>query len=108
MRTNIDIDDDLMAEAMKAGGFSTKRETVEAALRLLAQRRRAYADALALGGQVDWEGDLDAWRRDKPRASAYAPPARNATVLRVAEPAPAPYKAAKGARKAAPGKAGKR
>ena len=66
MRTNIDIDDQLMAEAMDAGGLSTKRETVEAALRLFARRKR-QASALELFGAVDWEGDLDADRRDTPR-----------------------------------------
>ncbi len=65
MRTNIDIDDRLMAEAMAATGFKTKRETVEAALRLLARRQR-QASALDLFGQVEWEGDLDAERRDIP------------------------------------------
>lgn len=63
MRTNIDIDDRLMAEAMAAGGFPTKRETVEAALRLFAQRKR-QADAIQLFGKIAWEGDLDAERRD--------------------------------------------
>ena len=64
MRTNFDIDDGLMQAAMQAGGFSTKRETVEAALQMLAERKRAYAQALALGGKVDWVGDLDKERRD--------------------------------------------
>ncbi len=50
MRTNIDISDDLMASAMEASGLRTKRETVEAGLKLLAQRRKAYAGLLALGG----------------------------------------------------------
>ncbi|MBY0329208.1 MAG: type II toxin-antitoxin system VapB family antitoxin [Acetobacteraceae bacterium] len=63
MRTNIEIDDRLMAEAMAASGLTTKRETVEAALRLLARRKR-QASALDLFGKVDWEGDLDAERRD--------------------------------------------
>jgi Arc/MetJ family transcription regulator len=66
MRTNIEIDDRLMAEAMDASGLTTKRETVEAALRLLARRKR-QASALDLFGQVDWEGDLDAERRDAPK-----------------------------------------
>jgi Arc/MetJ family transcription regulator len=66
MRTNIEIDDRLMAEAMDASGLTTKRETVEAALRLLARRKR-QASALDLFGQVDWEGDLDAERQDAPK-----------------------------------------
>ena len=63
MRTNIEIDDGLMAEAMAAGGLRTKRETVEAALRLFARRKRQAA-ARDLFGKVHWEGDLDAERRD--------------------------------------------
>lgn len=38
MRTNIDIDDEIMQKAMHSGGFKTKKETVEAALKLLSQR----------------------------------------------------------------------
>ena len=40
MRTNIEIDDDLMAAAMAAGGFKTKKEAVEEGLRLL---KRTYS-----------------------------------------------------------------
>ncbi|GHD18167.1 type II toxin-antitoxin system VapB family antitoxin [Tianweitania populi] len=64
MRTNIDIDDALMAEAMKAGGFPTKKAAVETALRewvLDAKRRKALDDLW--GAVPDWEGDLDAMRR---------------------------------------------
>jgi Arc/MetJ family transcription regulator len=63
MRTNIEIDDRLMAEAMAASGLPTKRETVEAGLRLLARRKR-QASARDLFGRVQWEGDLDAERLD--------------------------------------------
>lgn len=55
MRTNIEIDDRLMAEAMAAAGLSTKKATVEEALRrLIAQerRRRALADMHGMG----WSG----------------------------------------------------
>jgi Arc/MetJ family transcription regulator len=63
MRTNIEIDDELMVEAMKAMGTRTKRETVEKALlaQLAIKRQIGIRD---LKGQVDWNGDLDAWRRD--------------------------------------------
>ena len=67
MRTNIDIDDKLMAAAMKAGGFATKKETVEAALKILA-RKRVYQKVLALGGKLQWEGDLNAMRTAPARA----------------------------------------
>jgi len=65
MRTNIEIDDQLMSEAMAATGLRTKKETVEAGLRLLARRKR-QASALDLFGKVEWQGDLDAERRDIP------------------------------------------
>ena len=41
MRTNIDIDDDLMAAAMQGGQYKTKREAVEDGLRLIARRNHA-------------------------------------------------------------------
>ena len=63
MRTNIEIDDKLMADAMKAGGFKTKRETVEESLRLLTQMR-AQQELLSLRGKIKWIGDLDEMRRD--------------------------------------------
>ena len=55
MRTNIVIDDELMCRAMKAAGARTKRETVEAGLKMLVQvyRRRA---ARKLRGAIHWEG----------------------------------------------------
>ena len=43
MRTNIDIDDDLMAEALRRSGAATKRAAVEEGLRLLIQTRRQSA-----------------------------------------------------------------
>jgi len=61
MRTNIDIDDGLMAEAMAASGLPTKKAAVEEALRRLVRRyhqRQAIADMAGLG----WEGDLGAMR----------------------------------------------
>jgi Arc/MetJ family transcription regulator len=64
MRTNIDIDDDLMANAMKASGFKTKKETVEEGLRLLV-RLQAQQGIRALRGKLEWSGDIDAWRRDR-------------------------------------------
>ena len=63
MRTNIVIDDDLMADAMKATGAKTKREAVEAALRSVV-RRHGQSQVRELFGTVEWEGDLDEMRRD--------------------------------------------
>jgi hypothetical protein len=55
MRTNIDIDDKLLATAMRAGSFPTKKETVDAGLRLLA-RQAAYREILKWKGKLKWEG----------------------------------------------------
>ncbi len=64
MRTNIEIDDDLMDRAMKASGRRTKRETVQEALELLV-RLRGQEAVRALRGKIEWQGDLDAMRRDR-------------------------------------------
>lgn len=62
MRTNIDIDDDLMREAMRASGERTKRAVVERALRLLVQTR-GQTRIRHLRGKVTWRGDLKESRR---------------------------------------------
>jgi Arc/MetJ family transcription regulator len=64
MRTNIEIDDELLSQAMKAAGLSTKRATVEEGLRLLV-RVRKQAKALAKLKGLGWEGDLDEMRRGR-------------------------------------------
>lgn len=65
MRTNIKIDDALMAEALELTGAKTKREVVDTALRELVHWRRRLR-AIELGGSVQWEGDLDFMRGRKP------------------------------------------
>lgn len=62
MRTNIDIDDELLEQAMRLTGTRTKKSTVEQALALLIQRHEQRS-ALRLRGTVDWEGDLGESRR---------------------------------------------
>jgi Arc/MetJ family transcription regulator len=57
MRTNIDIDDRLMRQAMRSSRSRTKRAAVEAGLRLLIQTR-AQATIRRLRGRIQWEGDL--------------------------------------------------
>jgi antitoxin ParD1/3/4 len=54
MRTNIILDDALISSAMKAGPYKTKKEAVEAGLRLLA-RQVAYHDILELRGKLRWD-----------------------------------------------------
>lgn len=60
MRTNIDIEDKLMADVMAMGQFKTKREAVEEGLRLL-KRQKAYADLLAARGTLFWDDSDEAW-----------------------------------------------
>jgi Arc/MetJ family transcription regulator len=62
MRTNIDIDDDLLAKAMAASGKKTKKDTVNEALELLVRVKDQTA-LRKLRGKIEWEGDLDAMRR---------------------------------------------
>lgn len=64
MRTNIEIDDELLAKAMTASGLPTKRATVEEGLRLLV-RVRKQARALAELQGLGWEGDLDEMRQGR-------------------------------------------
>ena len=61
MRTNIDIDDTLLANAMAVTGLATKKATVEEALRSLVQRRQRLAGLADMAG-LGWDGDLAAMR----------------------------------------------
>jgi len=61
MRTNIDIDDRLMRQAMRTSGARTKRAVVQEALRLLVQTR-GQGSIRRLRGKVAWDGDLNASR----------------------------------------------
>ncbi len=67
MRTNIDIDDRLMRQAMRRSGAPTKKATVEAALRLLVETHAQRA-IRQLRGKVQWEGDLNQSRLGRVRA----------------------------------------
>jgi Arc/MetJ family transcription regulator len=58
VRTNIEIDDRLMKDAMKRSGAKTKKAAVEAGLRLLVQTR-AQVGIRRLRGKIAWDGDLD-------------------------------------------------
>ncbi len=64
MRTNIEIDDALMAEAQKASGHATKKQTVEAALRLMIRLRRQQEVGAAFG-KYRWRGDLASSRKGR-------------------------------------------
>jgi Arc/MetJ family transcription regulator len=64
MRTNMDIDDRLMREAMRTSGARTKRAVVEEALRLLV-RTKGQGGIRRLRGKVAWEGDLNVSRLER-------------------------------------------
>ena len=66
MRTNIDIDDRLMHEAMRRSGAATKRSAVEAGLKLLIQTH-AQTAIRRLRGRVHWQGDLKTSRLGRVR-----------------------------------------
>ena len=74
MRTNIDIDDDLMARAMAAGPFKTKKEAVEAGLALL-ERQAAYREILKWKGKLQW-----GWDDNEPRLDGQP------NIVRIGEP----------------------
>lgn len=65
MRTNIEIDDELVTELMKLTGRKTKRQVVDDALRDQLRRRRAAQAILDLQGTVEWEEDPGSLRSDR-------------------------------------------
>jgi len=62
MRTNIDIDDKLMVDALRATGLKTKKDVVELGLRTLV-RLKKQQNIRAFRGRLTWTGDLDAMRK---------------------------------------------
>jgi Arc/MetJ family transcription regulator len=64
MRTNIEIDDHLLAQARKLTRLRTKREVVQRALELLVETE-ARKDILRYRGSDIWRGDLKAMRRNR-------------------------------------------
>ena len=64
MRTNIVIDDKLMADALKLTGVRTKREAVELGLKTLLKTGQ-QAGIKRLRGKIAWQGDLETMRRDR-------------------------------------------
>ncbi len=64
MRTNIVIDDNLMADALKVTGLKTKREAVELGLKTLIKLKK-QENIKRFRGKLRWEGNLDEMRTDK-------------------------------------------
>jgi Arc/MetJ family transcription regulator len=66
MRTNIEIDDQLMQQAMRSTGARTKKAVVEAGLRLLV-KIHAQTGIRQLRGKIQWQGDLNESRQGRVR-----------------------------------------
>jgi Arc/MetJ family transcription regulator len=64
MRTNIEIDDSLVKQAMKLTKSKTKKEVVNLALKELVNQRKRQS-ILKYGGKLKWEGDLDKMRETR-------------------------------------------
>lgn len=64
MRTNIEIDDQLMSDVLRLTGLKTKKEAVELGLRTLL-RLWQQEEIRRFKGKLQWEGDLDAMRADQ-------------------------------------------
>lgn len=58
MATNLAIDDQLLEEAVRAGGHRTKKATVTEALREYIQRRR-QAEIIGMFGAIDLDPSYD-------------------------------------------------
>ena len=63
MRTNIEIDDKLMADALVATGLKTKREAVELGLKTVLKLKQ-QEEFRQFRGKLNWQGNLDDMRRD--------------------------------------------
>ncbi|MFQ5613375.1 MAG: type II toxin-antitoxin system VapB family antitoxin [Anaerolineae bacterium] len=61
MRTNVVIDDELMARALESTGLKTKKAVIEEALRMLI-RLKSQENVRQLRGKLRWEGDLNEMR----------------------------------------------
>jgi Arc/MetJ family transcription regulator len=64
MRTNIKIDDKLMADALAATGLKTKREAVELGLKTVLKLKQ-QEEFRQFRGKLNWQGNLDEMRREQ-------------------------------------------
>lgn len=63
-RTNVVLDDDLVAECQQETGIRTIRALIEHALRELLRHKR-QKKVLELKGAIQWEGNLETWRKGR-------------------------------------------
>ena len=64
-RTNVVLDEKLVAKAMRLTGAVTRRMVIEIALKRLVEEGEAYARIMALGGKLPWSGDINGMRADR-------------------------------------------
>ena len=64
MRTNIVINDELMKKAQKATGLKTKKDTIEAGLKLLV-KMNGQQKILKYKGKLNWSGNLEESRKSR-------------------------------------------
>jgi Arc/MetJ family transcription regulator len=63
VRTNIVIDDKLIALALESTGLKTKKEVVEEGLKTLIKIKN-QSKLRSLRGKIKWEGDIEKMRVD--------------------------------------------
>ncbi len=102
MRTNIVIDDKLMADVMASGDFKTKKEAVEEGLRLL-KRKKAYADLLAARGTLFWDDSDEGWAKARQEQGSLAAAVQEPALRYAVKSAAKPGKARAVAVRAKPG-----
>jgi Arc/MetJ family transcription regulator len=64
-RTNIVLDDDLIAQAVRLTGAKSKREAVDIALRQLLDQRLLFEALRKIRGKLEWRGHLSRWRKSR-------------------------------------------
>lgn len=63
-RTNVVLDDELVAKCQEATGITTRRALINYALHELL-RHESQLKILELKGKIHWEGDLSAFRKGR-------------------------------------------
>jgi Arc/MetJ family transcription regulator len=65
MAEPIEIDEAVVGELMELTGLKTREEVVAKALSEMVEGRRAQRKMMQLRGTIEWDGDLDAMRRQR-------------------------------------------
>jgi len=64
MRTNIDLDEELVSRGLLISGLRTKKDLVNMALREFI-RKNDQKKILELRGKIHWQGDLERLRESR-------------------------------------------